>query len=508
MGVFAKNYARFMVLFRWLAFIAIFLDFSGRHATDHIAIRGTFAPDTTVLLVTVLIYFLLASFVEIYLTSPVVTYSLAALDIILGILLLLAMPRPELVLVFALPVLGAFRLGNYAGSGIAVFSTALFAMVMEILSMNTKGAGSFFLSNKMFFSACAMVLAGYVGYCFQCIMRQEDQIRALITVIRASQELGSTATLENVLKTVANVVMTLFKSHTVAIYLKDDSAGGISNVLKVREVVSATPSAFTDFDPEISQSVVGKVYKSKEAMLVLDFQEEASETVIQKAKGFKTAMVTPLIFEDKPLGCIFLAHSSAGVYDEGHLRLFAMLSNQVALAIRNIQLHKGMEVLAITDSLSGLFTHGYFQDRLNKELIKAKYENQPLGLMILDVDFFKKVNDTYGHPQGDALLRQLGGVIKSVTRPADIICRYGGDEFTIIMPGTNRIGTVVVAERIRKEVEEYEFVLGSNIVHVTVSGGVAAFPDDAETKKEIIEITDHNMYEAKHKGRNKVCFSG
>ncbi|MCL4513158.1 MAG: GGDEF domain-containing protein, partial [Candidatus Eremiobacteraeota bacterium] len=136
-----------------------------------------------------------------------------------------------------------------------------------------------------------------------------------------------------------------------------------------------------------------------------------------------------------------------------------------------------------------------------------KYNNLPLSTIILDVDHFKVVNDTYGHPQGDALLRQLGAVIKTVTRASDIVCRYGGDEFMIILPETNRIGAVLVAERVRQTVEEYEFVLGSKIVHITISGGVASFPEDIETKKDLIDKTDQALYKSKQSGRNKISFN-
>ncbi|MBM3465710.1 MAG: GGDEF domain-containing protein [Armatimonadetes bacterium] len=128
--------------------------------------------------------------------------------------------------------------------------------------------------------------------------------------------------------------------------------------------------------------------------------------------------------------------------------------------------------------------------------------------MILDVDFFKKINDHHGHPQGDALLRQLGGILRESTGAHDVLCRYGGDEFTVTMPGTNRIGALVIAERIREGIEQYEFVLGGQIVHVTVSGGVASFPEDADTSKELVERADQAMFQAKQRGRNKVCFDG
>jgi len=277
--------------------------------------------------------------------------------------------------------------------------------------------------------------------------------------------------------------------------------------MRVAEKSTAFPEAFTDFNPDLMHSIVGQVIKEKKGRVVDDFQSYQPEEAIKKERAFRATMVAPLLFEDEAIGAIYVAHSNPAVYNDQLFRLFSMLANQVALAVRNVQLHKTTATLAITDSLSGLYTHGYFQEHLGKETIQAKYSKQPLSLLILDVDFFKKVNDSYGHPQGDALLKQLGGVIKQVTRPTDVVCRYGGDEFTVTMLNTNRISAVVIAERIRSTCEDYEFVLGNQVVHVTLSGGVASFPEDAETKKELIDKADHAMYEAKHKGRNRICFS-
>ena len=105
------------------------------------------------------------------------------------------------------------------------------------------------------------------------------------------------------------------------------------------------------------------------------------------------------------------------------------------------------------------------------------------------------------------MLKQLGGVIRSVVSSKETIARYGGDEFTVTMLDTNRTKAVVLAEKIRQAVEEFEFVLGANIVHITISGGVAAYPEDCNTKKELISKADAAMYEAKKQGRNRICFA-
>lgn len=346
-----------------------------------------------------------------------------------------------------------------------------------------------------------------VAYFYLQQKKADYKTRALIKVIEASQQLGSSATIEKVMQIVCDMVKALFKADNVAVYLLDEE-NPEQPVLRAKGVQSAHADTFTDFNPEVTSSTLWVVMKERKGVLFSDFKDQAqNEKALAKGSDLRSVMMSPLMFESKALGVMLVSYHQPGRYSQEVFGLYSMMANQVALAVRNVQLQLGMAALAITDSLSGLYTHGYFQDHLGKEVTKAKYANQSCALMIMDMDFFKKVNDNYGHPQGDALLKQLGGVIKSVTRPMDTVCRYGGDEFTITMPETNRISAVVVAERIRQAVEEYEFVLGSNIVHITVSGGVAAFPEDATTKKELLEKADQAMYEAKHKGRNKVCFA-
>lgn len=338
--------------------------------------------------------------------------------------------------------------------------------------------------------------------------RHEHKIEALMRIIEASQHLGSSTTLEKLMPMVSDVVRSLFRVQTVAVYLLDEEDAE-EPVMRARGVDSPHAEVFPDFSPRVSWSVLHYVMKERKASLFRDFNADgpAEEKVLPRDRDFRSVMVSPLMFEGRAIGSIFVSFPAPGRYNEDALHTYALVSNQVALAVRNAQLAEGMAALAVRDSLSGLYTHGYFQEYLGKAVTRAKYSKQPLSMMILDMDFFKKVNDNYGHPQGDALLKQLGGVIKAVVRPQDTICRYGGDEFTVTMPDTNRIQAVVLAEKIRQAVEEYEFVIGSNIVHITISGGVASFPEDAETKKELIEKADAAMYQAKHQGRNRICFA-
>ena len=335
----------------------------------------------------------------------------------------------------------------------------------------------------------------------------EDKVKALMNVLEASHKLGASTSLENVMPLVSDSVKKFFKVDSMAVYLLDEE-NVEEPMMRAKGVVSPHSEVFKDFNSETVNTYLGKVLRERKSVIFRNFNEEATdESFLPKDKDFHGVMIAPLMVEGRAVGAMFISTKQVGGYDQEMLVHYDMLAGQVALAIRNVQLQEGLSAMAIRDSLSGLYTHGYFQEHLGKCIVKAKYANQAVSLMILDMDFFKKVNDNYGHPQGDALLKQLGGVIKSVVRPTDTICRYGGDEFAVTMVDTNRIQAVVVAEQIRQSVEEYEFVLGAQIVHITISGGVAAFPEDSGTKKELIQKADDAMYQAKKQGRNKICFA-
>lgn len=161
--------------------------------------------------------------------------------------------------------------------------------------------------------------------------------------------------------------------------------------------------------------------------------------------------------------------------------------------------------LATIDGLTELYNHRYFQDALRKQLDISRRYNQPFSLIIVDIDFFKKFNDTYGHQAGDAVLRQVAKILKTNSRATDYVCRYGGEEMTIILPNTNAEDALFNANRICKAVADTPFHLTPvDKVNVTISLGVSTFPDNAQTPQDLIEWADKGLYYAKEHGRNQV----
>lgn len=493
--MFQVNLNKFFLLIRWVA--ALYLLW---FMTQNRSSLSLYIPED---------YMILGFFFENIFASALCHYSVkrsslmlivTVLDLISALFLLFAFKGNYVWLAFLIfPILSASTFGFRISLIVTLIQSVIYIMILEYygrsaMSFPTEAA---FLGLVIFL---AMATVGLVKDVYDVKSKEGN---SLISLIESGQELGTTATYETVFTLMSTIVKGLFASHTCIVYIREPR----EELMKVRFAESPYEKLFIDFDPAASKSLLSKALKEKKPVLIEDLLLCGEEELLPKAKVMRSVMVAPFVFQGNVFGCALVAHQLPHHFQGNSLGMFTILANQAAISIRNIQLHEATATMAVTDSVSGLFTHGYFQDNLEKEFQRCKYANLPLSLLILDVDHFKRINDTYGHPQGDAILRQLGGVIKSVTRATDIVCRYGGDEFTVTLSETNRIGAVLVAERVRRAVEEYEFVSGGKVLHISVSGGVASFPEDIATKKELIEKADQALYEAKKQGRNRICFS-
>lgn len=173
-------------------------------------------------------------------------------------------------------------------------------------------------------------------------------------------------------------------------------------------------------------------------------------------------------------------------------------------AFQSIAYQRQLAKLATTDGLTGLNNHRVFQERLEEEILRAERYKRRLFLLLIDIDHFKRFNDTYGHQTGDAVLQNLASVIRGSVRKVDFAARYGGEEFVIILPETDCENALMVSERIRNKVMMQEIVAGSEKITLTVSIGIACFPEDARTKEDLIGKADTALYYAKESGRNRV----
>ncbi len=171
-------------------------------------------------------------------------------------------------------------------------------------------------------------------------------------------------------------------------------------------------------------------------------------------------------------------------------------------------LYEQEEIMSFTDGLTGLYLRRYFTDRAHEELERAHKSKENLALMLIDIDHFKRCNDTYGHMVGDVVLKEVAHRIKESIREIDLVARYGGEEFTILVPEKDKESVLLVAERIRQAVCDKEIFAYDENLYTSVSIGISLYPEHGKDLQVLIDKADHAMYASKKAGRNKVTVFG
>ncbi len=230
-----------------------------------------------------------------------------------------------------------------------------------------------------------------------------------------------------------------------------------------------------------------------------------------KQRGCTSALVYYLARSEKLVSALVFCQSS-GEFDKRALAILDQVAGPVSLLAENrFYKEKSEEAdgLVNLDGLTGLYNHRYFQETLSNELLKSQRFGHAVSLLLVDVDHFKKVNDKYGHPQGDVVLKEVAQILKNTVRAYDVPARYGGEEFAVVLPHADPAQAYQVAERVRRAVQACVFPgrTPRETLRVTASFGVAASPANAKTKAELIDRADQALYLAKSEGRNKVCMS-
>ncbi|MFA6449339.1 MAG: sensor domain-containing diguanylate cyclase [bacterium] len=204
-------------------------------------------------------------------------------------------------------------------------------------------------------------------------------------------------------------------------------------------------------------------------------------------------------------GILIISSLSERSFDPDMLDELKILASHFTVAIENIALRAKLQEMADTDGLTGIFNHRYFQHALDIEIERSKRYSRPLSVILIDIDHFKKLNDTMGHQTGDAALHELAIVVKNQLRNVDTLCRYGGEEFVVILPETDASGGVGAAERIRRAIAKHTFRdTAGKAFGITISLGVGTMPPITE-KKDLVKAADNALYRAKEAGRNCVA---
>lgn len=272
----------------------------------------------------------------------------------------------------------------------------------------------------------------------------------------------------------------------------------------VRQRTQAGASEKTP-DAMLGQGLLGRAAEGM-AALRLDTLAGSLGAGEDHLAHFHSALLAPILAEDKRLGLIALFNHESRAFDTRSERLLSVIASHAAIAIQNAQLYQTTQQLAITDGLTGVYNRRYFQRQLENEFRRAPRFGYPIGLILIDVDHFKQFNDTNGHLLGDQVLRSMAQILKDSVRETDVVARYGGEEFAVILPETNREQALEVAERIRRNVARHTFWgRAQTPVQVTVSIGVASRLASQTNPEALVDLADSALYEAKRTGRDRIC---
>lgn len=334
----------------------------------------------------------------------------------------------------------------------------------------------------------------------QALAREKAELEAVNSIVATA---AASLELELVLQLALEKTISVLGTDAGSIHLLEEGSGDL--VLKAHHRLSV--EAVRDIQRlKVTNSIAGMAVERKEPVLVPDITQEpriATQATLQQ--GPRATVIVPISLRDRVLGVLTTGRAGAGSISRDNTNLIQAIANAVAPAIENARLYEQMETMALTDTLTGLPNRRYLLGELERELSRSRREQAPLSLLMIDVDSLKAVNDKYGHEAGDRLLMELAGLIKGAVRTSEIVARYGGDEFVVVLPNTTPGDAETVARRIRQRVNAYRLqVREGKEIAAQVSIGIATFPQQAASAAEILDRADSAVYLSKARGGNQI----
>ena len=335
-----------------------------------------------------------------------------------------------------------------------------------------------------------------------------NRTRELGFFLSLAKALTSTLELKKVLKVIMSRAQQLIKAEAWALLLVDEPADELYFDL----IHSKHEKMLKSQRLKSGQGAAGWVVRYNKPLLVPDLSKEgrfSSGVDLQIGSPSRSLLCVPIVNKKRTIGGLEAVNKTGdGPFDEQDLALLVKLVDQAEIAIERAYLYQKMADLAVTDDLTKLFNFRYLDQTLDIELRRGQRYGANVSLIFLDMDYFKQVNDRYGHLMGSRVLIEVAQILIQNLRDVDIIARYGGDEFVVVLPETPLDVTYRIAQRLRVALREHAFLEAEgHPIKLTASYGIASYPTHARNKKDLIRLADQAMYRAKNSGRDQICLA-
>jgi diguanylate cyclase (GGDEF)-like protein len=332
--------------------------------------------------------------------------------------------------------------------------------------------------------------------------RLEGRLRELTLLFDLTRSINSTLQLDEMLKLMTELVGGTLGFHEFVLLLVDDESGDL--------VVQSTFGIEEGFDGtrfKAGEGAVGWTVQERQTLLIRDTKGDPRFLHYKgRRPGDGSNLSVPMIYKDQCVGVLNFFRPVVDAFSEDEIRLLQSVANQAAMAIANARLHQQTVELSLTDALTGVYNRRHLFARLDMELTRAHRFDQPMALLMIDVDYFKHYNDRWGHPAGDQVLKRVAALVSGAVRKVDTVARYGGEEFAVLLPNNGPEQAQEVAEKLRRLVGSNAFEGGNEqpAGMLTISIGLACYPDDAADLAALVDCADSALYAAKKAGRNNV----
>jgi diguanylate cyclase (GGDEF)-like protein len=324
-----------------------------------------------------------------------------------------------------------------------------------------------------------------------------DQRHAEMLILsEISDFLQASLTVAEACNALCSLLQPLFPDCSGAVFITNSSRNRVEMVSSWGDSLQSAP----DFHPQDCWALRrGRLHTCNHHQSGLRCQHIPADEAIA------TTLCIPMIAQGETLGLFYLSTNNSTALPDAKLQIARTVAEQVALAIANLNLRETLQYQSIRDPLTGLYNRRYLEEVLTQEIARGQRRQHPISVVMIDVDYFKRFNDTYGHDVGDYVLQTIGAMLKETVRGSDIACRYGGEEMTLILPESSLEETTIKAEEIREAIAQLTLAYnGQHLGKLTISLGIAGFPKHGTTGIALIQAADAALYRAKAAGRNQV----